>query len=358
MLGKYGVPEDLEVRVRPEDMRWTTERLLEALGMPAEDAAKTADVLIYADLRGVDTHGVSNLLRFYLGGLTSGDINPTPDWKIVRDNKATCLIDGDRGHGMVVSPVAMGEAIERASRFGVGAVSAVNCGHLGPCSYYAEMPLERGMLGMATTTGGLGMVPTFGSKALLGLNTLAFAAPAGKHPPFVYDGSPSVVAANRIFLARRLGQTILPGWIADEHGTPILEEAEIPESYMMLPLGSTREGGSQKGYALSVMSEVLTTVLTATGAGPRRRSDSVHHFVAWDIAGFCDPADFKADLDQYLTDLLECPPAPGADRVLYSGWPEAQTAVERAERGIPYHPEVIDWFRQATAEHGVEWRLT
>ena len=182
MLGKYGVPEDLEVRVRPEDMRWTTERLLEALGMPAEDAAKTADVLIYADLRGVDTHGVSNLLRFYLGGLTSGDINPTPDWKIVRDNKATCLIDGDRGHGMVVSPVAMGEAIERASRFGIGAVSAVNCGHLGPCSYYAEMPLERDMLGMATTTGGLGMVPTFGSKALLGLNALAFAAPAGEAP--------------------------------------------------------------------------------------------------------------------------------------------------------------------------------
>ena len=358
MLEKYQVSEDLEVRVRPEDMRWTTERLLEALGMPAADAKRTADVLLWADLRGIDTHGVSNLLRLYLGELSSGTTNPMPDWKIVRDNKATCLIDGDQGHGMVVAPVAMGEAVERASRFGIGSVSAFNCGHLGPCSYYAEMPLERDMLGLATTTGGLGMAPTFGSKALLGLNALAFAAPAASHPPFVYDGSPSVVAGNKILLARRLGQTVMPGWISDEHGTPILEEAEIPESYMMLPLGGTREGGSQKGYALSVMSEVLTTVLTATGAGPRRRGGSVHHFVAWDIAGFCDPADFKADLDQYLTDLLECPPAPGADRVLYSGWPEAQTAAERAERGIPYHPEVIDWFRQATAEHGVEWRLT
>ena len=358
MLERYRVPGDLEIRVRAEDARWTTERLLQAAGIPAADAARIADVLLYADLRGIDTHGVSNLLRFYLGELDSGATNPTPEWRIVRDNKATCVIEGDRGHGMVVAPAAMREAMERASRFGVGAVSAVNCGHLGPCSYYAEMPLERDMLGLATTTGGLGMAPTFGSKPLLGLNALAFAAPAGNHPPFVYDGSPSVVAANKIFLARRLGEKVLPGWIADERGAPILEESEIPESYMMLPLGATREGGSQKGYALSVMSEVLTTVLTATGAGPRRRGGFVHHFVAWEIAGFCDPADFKADLDQYLTDLLECPPAPGADRVLYSGWPEAQTAAERTERGIPYHPEVIEWFRGAAAEHGVEWRLT
>jgi LDH2 family malate/lactate/ureidoglycolate dehydrogenase len=106
------------------------------------------------------------------------------------------------------------------------------------------------------------------------------------------------------------------------------------------------------------MSEVLTTVLTATGAGPRRRGGAVHHFVAWDISGFSDPDDFKADLEQYLTDLLDCPPVKGADRVLYSGYPEAQTAAERAEKGIPYHPEVIDWFREATTEHGVDWRLT
>ena len=358
MLEKFHVPEELEIRVRPDDARWTTERLLEACGMPPADAALTADVLMYADLRGIDTHGVSNLLRGYLGGLLEGGINPTPNWKIVRDNKATALIDGDGGHGMVVSPRGMAEAIERASLYGIGAVSVVNCRHLGPCAYYAHKAVEHDMLGMATTTGGVRMVPTFGTQQLLGLNALAFAAPAKTLPPFVYDGAPSVVAGNKIYLAERLGQTILPGWITDGQGNPIMEETEIPDEYMLLPLGSTREGGSQKGYALSVMGEVLTTVLTATGAGPRRRGGSVHHFVAWDISGFSDPDDFKADLDQYLTDLLECPPVEGADRVLYSGYPEAQTEAERSEKGIPYHPEVIDWFRHATSEHGVEWRMT
>jgi LDH2 family malate/lactate/ureidoglycolate dehydrogenase len=290
--------------------------------------------------------------------LIDGDTNPSPEWEIVRENKATCVIDGGGGHGMVVAPVGMREAIERASQFGIGAVSVVNCRHLGPCSYYAQMALEHDMLGLATTTGGLTMVPTFGTQPLLGLNALAFAAPTKTNPPFVYDASPSVVAGNKIFLAQRLGQTVLPGWITDERGNPIMEESEIPEKYMMLPLGSTREGGSQKGYALSVMSEVLTTVLTATGAGPRRRGGAVHHFVAWDIKGFSDADEFKADLDQYLTDLLDCPTVSGEGRVMYSGYPEALSVAERSEKGIPYHPEVVDWFRQATSEHGIEWRLT
>ena len=190
MLEKFHVPEDIEVRVRVEDLRWTAEELLKSTGMPEDDAVQTADVLVYADVRGVETHGVSNMLRVYVKQLQDGDINPTPDWKIVQDNKATCVIDGDGGHGMVISPIGMKEAIRRASEYGVGAVSVMNCRHLGPCSYYAEMAREQNMLGMATTTGGMAMVPTFGTKPLLGLNAMSFAAPTGQNPPFVYDASP------------------------------------------------------------------------------------------------------------------------------------------------------------------------
>ncbi len=338
MLEKFHVPEDVEVRVNVADMRWTTEELLKTVGMSDTNASQIADVLMYADIRGIDTHGVSNMLRIYLKQFIDGEVNPNPNWKITRENKATCVIDGDGGHGMVVSPIGMQEAIDRASRYGIGAVSVTNCNHLGPCSYYAQMAVEQNMLGLATTTGGLRMVPTFGTEELLGLNALAFAAPTDKNPPFIYDASPSVVAGNKIGLAKRLGQTVLPGWITDEHGNPIMEETEIPEKYMMLPLGSTREGGSQKGYSLSVISEILTSGLTATGAGPRRRAGSVHHFMAWDISGFSDPSDFKADLDQYLTDLLNCPTISNDTKVLYSGYPEAQTAKERAQNGIHYHP--------------------
>jgi LDH2 family malate/lactate/ureidoglycolate dehydrogenase len=357
VLKKFQVPHEIAVRVAAADMRWTTEELLLAVGMPAADARQTADVLMYADLRGIDTHGVSNMLRGYLTGLASGAINPTPSWRVVRDNKATGVIDGDGGHGMVISPAAMNEAIKRAAEYGVGSVSVMNCRHLGPCSYYAQMALEHRMLGQATTTGGVSMVPTFGTRPLLGLNAMAFAAPTQRNPPFVYDASPSVVAGNKLALAKRLGQTVLPGWITDEHGNPIMEEAPLPEKYMLLPLGSTREGGSQKGYALSVISEIVTSLLCASGAGPRRRAGSVHHFLAYDIASFSEPHEFMADLDQYLTDLLECPTVSGEGRVLYSGYPEARTEAHRREHGIPYHPEVIEWFRTATAEHGVAWRL-
>ena len=357
MLKKFQVPKEIAVRVAGADARWTTEELLKAAGMSPADAQQTADVLMYADLRGIDTHGVSNMLRIYLRVLKDGTINPTPRWRMVRDNKATCVIDGDGGHGMVISPVAMNEAIRRASEYGIGTVSVMNCRHLGPCAYYAHMAVKHHMLGQATTTGGVAMVPTYGTKPLLGLNAMAFAAPTRTNPPFVYDASPSVVAGNKLGLARRLGQTVLPGWITDQHGNPIMEESPIPEKYMMLPLGSTREGGSQKGYALSVISEILTSLLCASGAGPRRRAGSVHHFLAYDIASFSEPEDFMADLDQYLTDLLACPTVSGAGKVLYSGYPEAETEADRRENGIPYHPEVIEWFRGATAEHGVAWRL-
>ena len=358
MLKNFQIPKEIEVRVPEQAMRWTTERLLEAVGMPEADARQTADVLLYADLRGIDTHGVSNMLRVYLRQLASGQYNPTPKWRMARDHKATCVIDGDGGHGMVIAPLGMRQAIERAAEYGVGSVSVMNCRHLGPCSYYAQMALERRMLGQATTAGGVAMVPTFGTKPLLGLNAMAFAAPTERNPPFIYDAAPSVVAGNKLQLARRLGQNVLPGWITDEHGNPIMEEVPVPDKLMLLPLGSTREGGSQKGYALSVIGEILTSVLCASGAGPRRRAGSAHHFLAYDIACFCDPDEFIADLDQYLTDLLECPTVSGTGQVLYSGYPEAQTEAQRRRDGIPYHPEVIEWFRGATAEHGVAWRLT
>ena len=279
LLKKFHVPEDIEIRVSVEDMRWTTEQLLKSVGMPDADARQAADVLMYADVRGIDTHGVSNLLRVYLRQLQEGSINPTPKWSITRENKATCVIDGDGGHGMVISPEGMNEAIERASKFGIGAVSVMNCRHLGPCSYYAQMALEHDMLGLATTTGGLAMVPTFGTKPLLGLNAQAFAAPSKQNPPFVYDASPSVVAGNKISLAKRLGQTVLPGWITDERGNPIMEESEIPEKYMMLPLGSTREGGSQKARQGCLLGVPISSIRPTTSSSKfclSRTSSPVH----------------------------------------------------------------------------------
>ena len=160
----------------------------------------------------------------------------------------------------------------------------------------------------------------------------------------------SSVAGNKIQLLRRVGGDVVPGWVTDSEGTPVMEESPVPDGFMMLPLGGTREIGSHKGFGLSMMVEILCTVLAGTGGGPFRRNGVGHFFMALDIAKFCDVSQFNADMDQYLRGLLDCKPAPGESRVVYPGIPEAEAEKERKAEGIPYHPEVIDWFKTTLGE--------
>lgn len=353
MLERFHVPEEIAVHVPQERMRTTVEEIFQALGMPRDEARQAADVLMYADIRGIESHGVSNMMRSYVAGLQGGSINPTPDWKIVREAAAVATIDSDRGLGLVIGPQAMRLAIERARQYGIGAVTATNGRHFGAAAYHAAMALEHDMVGLAMTTGGVTVAPTFGATPIVGLNPLAVAAPTRTEPPFIFDASMSSVAGNKIRLAQRVGANVLPGWIAQADGTPIMEERPVPDEFMILPLGGTREIGSHKGYSLAVMIEILCGVLAGGHAGPHRRAGSSHHFVAYNIDAFTDVDGFKDDLDEYLRTLRDAPTAPGHDRVLYAGLPEHEEEAIRRERGIPYHPEVIDWFRETTTELGL-----
>ncbi len=357
MLDRFHVSDDIAVRVPEAPMRATVEDIFRKMGMNDEDSVQSADVLLYADIRGIDSHGVSNMLRQYVADFGTGSINPRPEWKIVREAPAIVNIDGDRGHGLVLGPVAMRIAIERAKLYGIGAVTVGNSRHSGAAAYHAAMALDHGMIGIAMTTGSINMTPTNGAARLLGLNPIACAVPTLEMPPFVFDAAMSAVASNKIRLARRLGVKTLPGWIAQLDGTPIMEEQEIPEESMMLPSGGTRENGSHKSYGLAVMVEVLTSAIAGTGAGPHRRAGISHHMIAYNIEAFTDLDVFKKDMDEYMRTLSEAPTAPGADRVVYAGLPEHEAEIDRRENGIPYHPEVIEWFKSITAELGIEDRL-
>jgi len=358
MLKQFHVPEAIAVRVPQEKMRATVEDIFRKMGMPDSDAVQAADVLMYADIRGIDSHGVSNMLRRYVSDFQEGQINPTPKWKIVRQAAAVCTIDSDRGLGLAVGPAAMKVAIERAEKYGIGSVSVTNGRHFGAAAYHAAMALEHDMIGIAMTTGGVVVVPTYGAKPLVGLNPIAIAAPTRKQPPFIFDASMSSVAGNKIPLVRRIGANVMPGWIAEPDGTPIMDDRPVPDKFMMLPLGGTREIGSHKGYGLAVMVEILSGVLSGGGTPPIRRGGVSHHFLAYKIEAFTDVELFKDDLDAYMKVLRECPCAPGHDRVLYAGLPEHEEEIERLRRGIPYHPEVIEWFRGITAEFGLPDRLS
>jgi len=272
--------------------------------------------------------------------------------KVVREAPATATIDDQRGLGLATCHAAMRLALDKAEACGVGTVAVTNSGHFGAAAYWAAMALERRMIGVAMTVGGLLVAPTYGAKAMVGLNPLAIAVPSATEPPFIFDGSMSSVAGNKIRIARRLGSTVAPGWIARADGTPIMEEAEVPDQFLMLPLGGTREIGSHKGYSLAVMVDVLSGVLSGTGPGFLHPGGVSHHFTAYRVDAFRDPDGFEADMDAYLRGLRECPTAPGHDRVLYAGLYEHETEADRRANGIPYHPDVLAWFRTTAAELG------
>ena len=361
MLERFKVPKDIAILVQEKDIRGTVEDIFQKLGMPEEHAVEAADVLVLADLRAVETHGVSNMLRLYVDQFGTGHVNPRPQMKVVREAPACATLDGDRGLGCALGPQAMRIAIEKAEKCGVGAVVMTNGRHYGMAAYYAMQALEHDMIGLSMTVGGTVMAPTWGAKPMLGANPIGIAAPGRNEPPFVFDASTTSVAGNKVQLARRLGQPLLPGWIAKGDGTPIMEEVPPPEDWwdsMLLPLGGTREIGSHKGYGLSLMVDVLSGVLSGTGPGLMNKGVASHHFLAYKIDAFVDVDWFKDTMDVYLKALKETPPAPGHDRVLYAGLPEHEDYHDRIENGIPLHPEVVEWFRSICSELDVPWRLT
>ena len=202
MLPQFRVSLDEAVMVQEDNLRGTVTPIFEIMGVPPEDAQLAADVLLLADLRGVDTQGVSNMLRSYVSGYQSGQINPRPDWKIVRETPGTANIDSDRGLGVIVAPKAMEIAIEKAKVVGLGMVTIGNARHLGMACYHAMLALEHDMIGTCMTSCPPSVLPTYGAEPRLGTNPIAVAVPARNEPPFVFDAATSTVAGNKIGIAR------------------------------------------------------------------------------------------------------------------------------------------------------------
>ena len=271
MLERFHVPKEQEVRVTDAALRTTIADIFVACGVPEDDAATGADVLTMTDLRGVETHGVSNMLRAYVGWVRDGQLNPNPQTKVIRETPGTATLDGDRGLGVIQGTAAMQMAIDKAREVGVGVVTMRNSGHLGAVGHFSMQAAQQDMVGICLTAMSTLVLPTFGAIPRLGTNPISIAAPANTEPFLLYDAATSTIAGNKIMLARRVGANMEPGWIADPDGTPIMEERPVPDGLMyglgahnLLPLGGTREQGSHKGYGLGLMVEVLATLLSGT----------------------------------------------------------------------------------------------
>jgi len=356
MLDRFKVPEKDQVFVSDVELRETVTQIFQKLGVAKDDAADAADVLVMADLRGVETHGVSNMLRQYVRDYKAGKLDPAPGWKIMRQSPGTAVIDAERRLGVIVGPKAMRLAVEKAKAVGVGVVTVFNAGHFGAIGHYAMQAAEQGMVGVCFTGAGLSVVPTFASKPMLGTNPIAIAAPARHEAPMLFDAATSAIAGNKIRLAIRVASPLLPGWVTDKDGIPIMEEKPVfdRDEFYQAPLGGTREQGSHKGYGLALMAEVLSTMLS--GALPTMLvpgSGSKNHFAAYDIEAFTDREQFKDSMDQMLKALRTARPAPDQERVLYPGLLEHEELQHRRAHGIPLHKEVLEWFAACTSELGI-----
>src|SRR6266542_1569351 len=245
ILERFKVPAKDQVLVSEAALRTTVRQIFEKLGVSPDDAAEAADVLTMTDLRGVETHGVSNMLRAYVRDYKAGKLDPRPGWRVVRESPGTAVIDAERRLGVIVGPKAMRLAVAKARNVGVGIVTVYNSGHFGAIGHYAVQAAERNMVGVCFTGAGLSVVPTFAAKPLLGTNPIALAAPARREAPMLFDAATSAIAGNKIRLAIRVGSPLLPGWVTDKDGTPIMEEKPVfdREEIFQAPLGGTREKG-------------------------------------------------------------------------------------------------------------------
>ena len=365
MLERFHVPESEAVRLGADDVHAVTAAIFEKMGLSQADADRSAEVLLYADLKGIDTHGISNMLRMYVDGYQTGQTNPRPQPRIVRESPAVATLDADGGIGLHVGAYAMELAIEKAKSHGMGAVAARNIGHVGAAGYHAALALEHDMIGVCMAGGGgVALLPTFGAEPRFGTNPIAWAVPAKEEAPFIFDIATTQVAGNKIRLLQRMGVNAAAGWLADWDGTPIMVESSPPREdlhaenrhWYMLPVGGTRENSSHKGYGFACVVAILGATLSGSETNANLAGGGCY-FGSYRIDAFTDVDSFKEDIDTFLRGLRETPPAPGHERVYYAGLPEYEEELERREKGIPYHPEVVEWLNSICAELELDFKF-
>jgi len=349
------------------ELRQFVEDIFSELGCDEKDCRQAADVLISADLRGIDSHGVARLIG-YVRLWKKERINPRPEIRVVHETPGTATIDGDRGLGLVTAPHAMRIAMEKAESCGTGWVAVKNSNHFGIAGYHAMMGLEKDMIGWAFTNASPLVAPTFGRERMLGTNPIAVSIPAGSEPPFVADLATTTAANGKLEILQRKGAQAPLGWIQDKAGRPTNDPHGLKEGGALLPLGGDREHGSHKGYALGAVVDILSAVLSGASYGPWAPpfvsflplaedpvGEGLGHFVGAMRVDAFRPADaFKADMDKWIRRFRETRPIHEEQPVLIPGDPEREFEKERKNSGIPVVDAVYNDLTSLAEEFNIE----
>jgi LDH2 family malate/lactate/ureidoglycolate dehydrogenase len=344
------------VKVSAEALQEFVAQVLAKLEVPAPQAVEAAEVLVNADVRGVDSHGVARL-PYYVDRLDKGLIEPVTDIRLVREGGANILVDGGNGLGQLVSKRTMEICIEKAGMNGSCMAAVRNSNHFGAAAYYAMMALPHHMVGISMTNAYPLQPPTFGKKAMIGANPMAVAIPAGTEAPFVLDMSTSTVAFGKLEIANREGMAIPHGWALDKDGNPTTDPQAGMEGRTLLPLGGTRELGGHKGYGLALMVEILCGVLSGAAFGLAFVEQGLEVPMnlgrAISLEAFSQVERFKDSMDDMLAALKASSPAQGQERVYTAGELEYLCERERRQTGIPLNRIVADNLRQIGGRYDV-----
>lgn len=325
------------------------------IGCSPADADLASRVLLSADLRGVDSHGIARLSG-YVRLWEAKRVNATPELKILHQTPSTATVDGDSGLGLVVAPKAMQMAIDKAKSVGTGWVSVQGSNHFGIAGYHAMMALEEDMIGICMTNASPLVAPTFSIERLLGTNPICVAIPAGTQPPFVADLATTTAANGKLEILQRKNEEAPLGWIQNKDGEPSTNSHELKNGGALLPLGGDREHGSHKGYALGAVVDIFSAVLSGANYGPwvppfpayvpmptgMPGNGIGHFFGAMRIDAFRPAAEFKQHMDQWIERFRSAKTAAGFEKVLIPGDPEREAEAERRANGIPLLPAVVD----------------
>ncbi len=338
------------------------------LGVPEEDAAVCADVLITSDKRGIDSHGIGRLKHIYYDRIRIGIQNPVTEFEIVKETETTAVVDGHDGMGHVIAKRSMQMAIDKAKKYGMGMVAVRNSTHYGIAGYYALMASDAGMIGLTGTNARPSIAPTWGVENMLGTNPLTIGFPTDEEFPFVLDCATSVSQRGKIEVYAREGKEIPEGWVIGADGKTRTDSQQILEDLIagtaaLAPLGGLGEKtGGHKGYGYATVVEVLSAALQDGNYlkgllgwedGKRVPYHLGHFFIAIDIEHFVPLATFKAIAGNIMRALRASKKAPGAERIYTAGEKEHLAWLERKDKGAPINRPLQEGIDEMRAELGL-----
>jgi LDH2 family malate/lactate/ureidoglycolate dehydrogenase len=345
-----------DYRIQAEDLKKFGQAILRKVGVPKQYAMETADILVDANLRGIDTHGIY-LSNLYTRRLEKKLINPTPEFRFDKKRAGVGLLNADYSLGQPATLEAARRAVQLAKDAGVGIVVVKNSNHFGAAAYYAEFIASQDCIGLVMCDGECDVIPFGGREKFLGTDPICCCVPSGNQPWFCMDMATSEVAFGKVRAAAEAKQSIPANWAVDRNGQPVTD-AQL--AYAVVPMSGP------KGYALGLMIEIFSSRLTGMPYGAHiirkfddweNRAFMGHYIQAIDIEAFCSMEEFKKGMDELIADLKSQPTAPGVKEILIPGEPEWRIKLERIKDGCPIRKEDANLLAKLGEDFGVPFPI-